>query len=135
MSNDQGAAFVKGGGGCLLAFLVIGLIFVLLGGSMYINLGGVILLFVIGGIIGLVILAVYSKGQSDAANRELTFREQGNSPHQPVRSDGAVGGTGINCPNCGSRVNPATGEGLHCPVGQPWVLICDRCQNKIDPAS
>jgi hypothetical protein len=31
-------------------------------------------------------------------------------------------------------VNPTTGEGLHCPVGQPWVLICDNCKNQVEPS-
>jgi hypothetical protein len=22
---------------------------------------------------------------------------------------------------------------LHCPVREPWILICDKCQNKIEP--
>ena len=136
MSNQKGSAFVKGGCGCLLAFLAIGLIFVLLGGSIHINLGGALLLFVIGGIIGLVILAVYSKGQRDAVDREFAFREQRGPYQHPERTNvGAVDETGMKCPHCGARVNPATGERLHSPVGESWVLICDRCQNKIEPAS
>ncbi len=72
MSDGKGSAFLKGGCGCLVAFLVIGLIFVLVGGSMHIDVGGAILLFVVGGVIGLVILAVYNKGQRDAADRRET---------------------------------------------------------------
>jgi hypothetical protein len=62
---DKGRAFVKGGLGCLLGFLAIGLLFVLLGGYMRIDLGGAILLFVIGGVIGLIVLAIYRKGYAE----------------------------------------------------------------------
>ena len=61
-----GAAFAKGGCGCLLAFLLIGMLFVMVGGSMHIDAGGAILLFVIGGVIGLIVLAIYNKGRRDA---------------------------------------------------------------------
>ena len=133
MSNGKGSAFVKGGCGCLLTFLAIGLIFVVLGGSMHINAGGAILLFVIGGVIGLVVLAVYSKGQRDAVDRAFASREQRGHGHDQQGERTDVGG--VICPHCGARVNPATGEGLHCPVGEPWILICDKCQNKVEPRS
>ncbi len=60
--GEKGEAFVKGGCGCLLGFVLIGLFFVLIGGHMHIDIGGAIALFVIGGIIGLVVLAIYNKG-------------------------------------------------------------------------
>jgi hypothetical protein len=60
--SGGGEAFVKGGCGCIVAFLVIGLLFVAVGGSMHVDIGGAILLFVIGGVIGLVVQAVYSRG-------------------------------------------------------------------------
>jgi hypothetical protein len=63
--SKKGSAFAKGGFGCILAFLAIGLLCVLLGGRMYIDLGGAIILFVIGGIIGLIVLAIYNKGYSE----------------------------------------------------------------------
>jgi hypothetical protein len=135
MSNDKGSAFVKGGCGCLLAFLAIGLIFVLLGGSMHIDLGGAIVLFVVGGVIGLVVLAVYNKGRRDAVDREAAFQEQrGANPHSEHTDADEVGGAWVNCPHCGARVNPATGEGLHSPGGQSWVLICDTCQHRVEPS-
>jgi len=62
--GEKSEAFVKGGCGCLVAFFVIGLFFVLIGGSMHIDIGGALMLFVIGGLIGLVVLAVYNKGKS-----------------------------------------------------------------------
>lgn len=64
--GEKGTAFAKGGGGCLIAFFVIGFLVVLVGGSVHIDLGGAILLFVIGGIIGLIVLAIYNKGKRDA---------------------------------------------------------------------
>jgi len=64
--GEKAGAFTKGGCGCLIAFFVIGFLLVLIGGRMHINLGGAILLFVIGGIIGIIILAVYNKGKRDA---------------------------------------------------------------------
>jgi hypothetical protein len=134
MSNDKGSAFLKGGFGCLLVFLAIGLIFVLLGGRMHIDLGGAILLFAIGGVIGLVILAVYSKGQRDAVHREFQRRAQEGAYQRPEHADVADVG-GVKCPHCGASVNPDTGEGLHCPVGKPWVLVCDKCQNTVEPSN
>jgi hypothetical protein len=62
-SPGPGRAFVKGGMGCLGAFIVIGLLFVVLGGSMRIDVGGAILLFVIGGLLGLLVFWIYRKGQ------------------------------------------------------------------------
>ena len=61
--GEKSEAFAKGGCGCLVAFLVIGLFFVLIGGHMHIDIGGAIMLFVIGGVIGLVVLFIYNKGK------------------------------------------------------------------------
>lgn len=65
--ENGGSAFVKGGCGCFAAFLLVGLIALIFGGSAHADVGGLILLFVIGGIIGLVVQAVYNKGRHDAA--------------------------------------------------------------------
>ena len=65
---DKGAAFTKGGLGCLAAFAVVAVLAIMFGGSAHINLGGAVLLFVIGGLIGLVVLAVYNKGRRDAGS-------------------------------------------------------------------
>ncbi len=59
---DKTEAFFKGGCGCIIGFVVIGLFCVLIGGSMHIDIGGVICLFVLGGIIGLIVLTIYNKG-------------------------------------------------------------------------
>lgn len=63
--GEKAEAFAKGGCGCLVAFAVFALIAVVIGGSAHIDLGGAVLLFVIGGVIGLVVLAVYNKGRRE----------------------------------------------------------------------
>jgi hypothetical protein len=73
--GEKGTAFAKGGCGCLIAFLVVGFLVVILGGSMHIDLGGAILLFLIGGVIGLIALAVYNKGKRDAG-----YDDRGDGP-------------------------------------------------------
>lgn len=65
----KGEAFIKGGCGCIVAFLAIGIFFVLIGGTMYIDPGGAILLFVIGGVMGLIVRAIYNRGAHDAQAR------------------------------------------------------------------
>ena len=47
--SGKGEAFLKGGCGCLVAFLVLGLIFVAIGGNMQIDIAGAACLFVAGG--------------------------------------------------------------------------------------
>jgi hypothetical protein len=61
----KGAAFTKGGCGCLLLFAAVGLIVLLAGGRVRIDPIGALMLFVIGGIIGLIVLAIYNKGRRD----------------------------------------------------------------------
>src|SRR5205823_13628375 len=39
----------------------------------------------------------------------------------------------MKCPACGAEVNPVTGDGLHSPHAEPWLLICDRCQTRVEP--
>ena len=67
--SESGSAFVKGGLGCLFGFIALGLLFVLFGGHMRIDLGGAILLFLIGGVIGLAVWFVYDRGRR-AATRD-----------------------------------------------------------------
>jgi len=64
--ENKGKSFVKGGVGCLVAFLAMALLALVLGGSAHLDVGGVILLFVIGGLIGLVVNWIYQKGRRDA---------------------------------------------------------------------
>jgi len=82
---------VKGGCGCLLAFAALGLLAVLVGGRVRINFGGAVMLFVIGGLVGLVLLAVFKKGGRQDA---VTF-----SP-APPRS------RAWTCVHCGSDNDP-----------------------------
>ena len=67
--GEKASAFAKGGCGCLLAFAAFALIAVILGGSAHIDIGGAILLFVIGGVVGLVVLAIYNKGRRAGSRR------------------------------------------------------------------
>ena len=66
--DNKGEAFVKGGAGCFVAFIALALLTLLFGGSAHIDAGGVLILFVIGGVIGLVVNAIYQKGKRDADN-------------------------------------------------------------------
>lgn len=65
----NGKAFLKGGIGCFALFAVFGVIALLAGGYVRADAGGIGLLFIIGGVIGLVINAIYQKGRRDAADR------------------------------------------------------------------
>ena len=65
MENKAGA-FVKGGVGCFVVFVVLGVLALLLGGNVHLDIGGVVLLFIIGGILGLVVNWIYQKGKRDA---------------------------------------------------------------------
>ena len=56
---------MKGGGGCLLAFFALALLAVMAGGEANIDAGGVIVLFVGGGIVGIIVVAIYNKGRKD----------------------------------------------------------------------
>lgn len=77
-SPTKGSAFVKGGCGCLLGFLAVGFLIVLVGGRMHIDLGGAVLLFLIGGGIGLLVLWIYNKGR-----QAPTQRPPWNGPDEP----------------------------------------------------
>jgi hypothetical protein len=68
--GDKGSAFVKGGCGCLGAFLAVGLIVLIVGGQVHIDLFGAICLFVCGGLIGLIVLWIYNKGRHDGGPPE-----------------------------------------------------------------
>jgi hypothetical protein len=66
----SGSAFVKGGCGCLMVFAVLAFIAVLLGGHAHADVGGVVFLFIIGGVIGLIVFSIYNKGRKDAVANE-----------------------------------------------------------------
>ena len=78
--NSKGEAFVKGGCGCLALFVVFGLCCVMVGGYMRINLFGALALFGIGGVLGLVVNAVYDNGRRQGNDR---YR-RGDPPKPPI---------------------------------------------------
>jgi hypothetical protein len=62
----KGPAFVKGGIGCIVLFFVLGFLAVVFGGRVHLDLGGLLLLFLVGGVLGLIVWAIYQKGRRDA---------------------------------------------------------------------
>lgn len=65
---NEGKAFMKGGAGCIVAFIVLGILAVLFGGTVRLDPVGVVVLLVIGGVIGLVVNWIYQKGRRDAGD-------------------------------------------------------------------
>src|SRR5687767_2656833 len=68
--GDKSTAFVKGGCGCLLGTLGLGLLVALVGGRFHMNIGGAAFLFLVGGVIGLIVLAGYKKGLRSSQEAE-----------------------------------------------------------------
>lgn len=68
--QNKGNAFAKGASGCFIAFLVLALITLVLGGSVNIDFGGAMMLLIIGGIIGLIVNWIYQKGRQDAETED-----------------------------------------------------------------
>ena len=66
---SKSEAFIKGGCGCLLVFAVLGFLAVIVGGKVHADILGLLALFVIGGVIGLIVLAVYNHGRRDGGDR------------------------------------------------------------------
>lgn len=65
--GEKARAFSKGGLGCLGAFLICAAIAVVLGGTAHIDIAGAAFLFVVGGLLGLLVLWIYNKGKRDAS--------------------------------------------------------------------
>lgn len=63
--SEKGSAFLKGGVGLLAAFLIAGLVMILLGRTLEVSVGGFVLLFLVGGIIGLVSWALYDRSRRE----------------------------------------------------------------------
>lgn len=102
--SERSTAFVKGGCGCLLAFVGLGLVAAIAGGRVHIDCGGAGMLFLIGGVIGLIVLAVYKKGVRAG-------QEQGYDPSHEV-----------------PRARPATWWCRACGCTNPLeAKICQRC--------
>ena len=66
----KGRAFAKGGFGCLLLFAALALLAVITGGEAHIDAGGFVMLFVVGGIIGIVVLIIYNRGRRDGGGKQ-----------------------------------------------------------------
>jgi hypothetical protein len=66
--SERSKAFVKGGCGCLLLFAAVAFLALVTGGTAHIDPCGAVILFVLGGLIGLVVLAIYNKGKRDAGS-------------------------------------------------------------------
>ncbi|MCL2117540.1 MAG: hypothetical protein FWH27_03830 [Planctomycetaceae bacterium] len=56
------SAFFKGGCGCLLAFVALAVLAMLLGGRAHLDLPGIVVLFLIGGGLGLFVRWIYKRG-------------------------------------------------------------------------
>lgn len=65
--ETKARSFIKGGTGCLALFLVLALLALIFGGTVEIGWGSAVMLFIAGGIIGLVVNAIYQKGRRDAS--------------------------------------------------------------------
>ncbi|MCF7958290.1 MAG: hypothetical protein K9M57_07580 [Phycisphaerae bacterium] len=74
--TTKGGAFARGGCGCLIGFCVLGLLVALIGGNFHIDIGGALMLFVIGGVIGLIVLAIYNKGKNDSQNDDYHNQDE-----------------------------------------------------------
>ena len=53
-----------------MIFAILAFIAVLLGGHAHADAGGLVLLFIIGGVIGLIVFSIYNKGRKDASGSE-----------------------------------------------------------------
>ncbi|MEX0717639.1 MAG: hypothetical protein WD066_13685 [Planctomycetaceae bacterium] len=116
-----GGAFIKGGCGCLVAFAVVALLAVMVGGHAHIDLGGALCLFVMGGLFGLVFFAVYNKGRDDATAPESRSARSAErfgdiEPRDEETSFGPA--EPIRCLECGQIMSPETAQ---CPkCGWSW---------------
>ena len=56
-------------------FVILAFITVLLGGHARADAGGVLFLFIIGGVVGLIVWSIYNKGRKDAATNEYSKKD------------------------------------------------------------
>jgi|TARA_B110000305_G_C19414690_1_gene627321 hypothetical protein len=66
--ENKGSSFLKGEAGCFAVFALLALLALISGGSVRMDFGGVVILFVIGGVIGLLVNWIYQKGKGDASD-------------------------------------------------------------------
>lgn len=83
--QSKGLAFLKGGVGCLVAFFVLGAVALMVGGTFYFDAGGLVLLFLIGGVIGLLVSWIYGRGRRDAEMARLSSER----PQEDRSGDGS----------------------------------------------
>lgn len=61
-------------------------------------------------------------------------QEQRIRERHPERTDVRhIAANEMSCPKCGASVNPVTRDGLRSPDNEPWLLICNQCEAKIEP--
>jgi hypothetical protein len=78
---------------------------------------------------------VYFAGRDDGAEaRELRKKEERiRRLHPDLKEVREAAVNEMQCPGCTATVNPVTMDGLHSRKGEPWTLICDRCNTQIVP--
>lgn len=111
--QGKGEAFFKGGCGCLVAFAVLAVLALMMGGNVHVDAGGACCLFTTGGLIGLLVLWIYNKGREST----LSIDKQQSSP--PDLQDGAQSEKvysymPIECPNCARELYGVT-QDRACP--------------------
>lgn len=68
------------------------------------------------------------------ATRALQEKEERIRERHPDRKDLREAALNeMECPHCGAPVNPVTGDGLHSLPAEPWLLICNECQGRVEP--
>ncbi len=90
-----------------------------------------LLALVLSPLLALVLLLVAGDPQEAAALREKEERIRQRHPDRKDIREAAL--NELNCPHCGTTVNPVTGDGLDSSEAEPWLLICNQCQGKIEP--
>jgi hypothetical protein len=68
------------------------------------------------------------------AREELAEREERIRSRHPDLKDARYAALNeARCPECGAAVNPVTGDGLHSPEAEPWLLLCNGCERPFEP--
>ena len=99
---DKASAFGMGGCGCLVLFVLAAFIAVLAGGHAHADLGGLLVLFIIGGVLGLIVLSIYNKGRKDAVpDGQPKEPGQTDVPATCASCGAAIPSGSSTCPNCG----------------------------------
>ena len=67
--GERSEYFVKGGLGCLCSFVALGFLAAAVGGTFHLDAGGALVLVGIGGILGLLYLAILKRGRRQAQGK------------------------------------------------------------------